>query len=40
LQGAVPSGGYICFKDGHVQWRKFTPAAVPRTGANTPYFWW
>ena len=40
LKGAVPSGGYICFKDGHVQWRKFSPTVVPRTGANTPYFWW
>jgi prepilin-type N-terminal cleavage/methylation domain-containing protein len=40
LRGALPSGGYIGFKDGHVQWRKFTPAVVPRTGANTPYFWW
>jgi len=40
LKGNVPSGGYICFKDGHVQWRKFTPAVVTRTGGNTPYFWW
>ena len=40
LNGAVPAGEQIGYKDGHVQWRKFTAAAVPRTGANTPYFWW
>jgi prepilin-type N-terminal cleavage/methylation domain-containing protein len=40
LKGAMPSASNIEFKDGHVQWRKFSPAVVPRTGANTPYFWW
>ena len=40
LNGKVPIGGNLCFKDGHVQWRKFTSATVTRTGANTPYFWW
>ena len=40
LGGALPAGGYAGYKDGHVQWRKFTAAVVPRTGANTPYFWW
>jgi hypothetical protein len=40
LNGAVPTGGNIGFKDGHVQWRKFNATTVPRTGSNTPYFWW
>jgi prepilin-type N-terminal cleavage/methylation domain-containing protein len=40
LRGAVPAGGHLGYKDGHVQWRKFTAEAVPRTGNNSPYFWW
>ena len=40
LNGPLPSGGHLCFKDGHVQWRKFSPSVIPRTGGNTPYFWW
>jgi prepilin-type N-terminal cleavage/methylation domain-containing protein len=40
LRGSVPIGGNIGYKDGHVQWQKFTSAVVPRTGSNTPYFWW
>ena len=40
LKGAIPAGGHVGYKDGHVQWRKFTAAVVPRTAANTPYFWW
>jgi prepilin-type N-terminal cleavage/methylation domain-containing protein len=40
LNGSLPSGSNIGFKDGHVQWRKFTDRTVPRTGSNTPYFWW
>ncbi len=40
LRGAVPYGAHLGYKDGHVQWRKFTADVVPRTGNNTPYFWW
>jgi prepilin-type N-terminal cleavage/methylation domain-containing protein len=40
LNGAVPKGGNLGYKDGHVQWRKFTTSVVPRTASNTPYFWW
>ena len=40
LSGAVPKGGNVGFKDGHVRWQKFTAAVLPRTGSNTPYFWW
>lgn len=40
LNGNVPKGSNLGYKDGHVQWRKLTTAAVPRTGSNTPYFWW
>jgi len=41
LKGSVPAGGYLGYKDGHVQWQKFTTVTVtPRTGGNTPYFWW
>jgi prepilin-type N-terminal cleavage/methylation domain-containing protein len=40
LAKRVPVGGHIGYKDGHVQWQKFTKSVVPRTGSNTPYFWW
>jgi hypothetical protein len=40
LRGAVPSGDQLGYKDGHVQWQKFTATVVPRTANNTPYFWW
>ncbi|HEX5399325.1 MAG TPA: type II secretion system protein [Verrucomicrobiae bacterium] len=39
LKGNVPAGGNLGFKDGHVEWRDFE-FMTPRTGANTPYFWW
>jgi len=39
LNGAVPAGGFVGFKDAHVEWRLFQDM-VPRTGANTPTFWW
>ena len=39
LNGAIPSGGNVGFKDGHAMWRKFKGMAV-RTGGNTPSFWW
>jgi len=38
LKGKLPDGGYIAFKDGHVQWRKFiemTQRAFAGSG-----FWW
>ena len=35
----VPTGQFLGFKDGHVEWQLF-PDASPRTGNNTPYFWW
>jgi prepilin-type N-terminal cleavage/methylation domain-containing protein len=40
LRGAIPTGGHLGFKDGHVQWHKVDATVVPRTGSNTPYFWW
>ena len=39
LQGALPTGGNMGYKDGHAEWRKFNVMS-PRTGANAPYFWW
>jgi prepilin-type N-terminal cleavage/methylation domain-containing protein len=35
----VPTGQFLGFKDGHVEWQLF-PDASPRTGSHTPYFWW
>lgn len=48
LKGAIPGGGNIAYKDGHVEWKKFdasssNPKGNPsqvRTGGNTPYFWY
>lgn len=37
--GIVPSGGFLGYKDGHADWHLFQDE-TPRTGANTPYFWW
>ena len=39
LKGSLPSGGNVGYKDSHAEWRKFE-LMVPRTGANTPAFWW
>jgi prepilin-type N-terminal cleavage/methylation domain-containing protein len=39
LKNSVPIGGNEGYKDGHAVWVKFN-LMVPRTGANTPYFWW
>jgi type II secretory pathway pseudopilin PulG len=39
LNGLVPAGGNVGFKDGHVEWRNFKDMNV-RTGGNTPAFWW
>jgi len=46
--GGVPAGGNITYKDGHVQWRKFSASSSSsagntskvRTGGTAPYFWW
>jgi len=44
LKGALPGGGNIAYKDGHVQWKKFealtatSPTQVRTVGG--PYFWW
>ncbi|HOP97915.1 MAG TPA: prepilin-type N-terminal cleavage/methylation domain-containing protein [Verrucomicrobiota bacterium] len=40
LRGRVPEGSNIGFKDGHVEWRKFSdPLVKPRTTSG-PTFWW
>jgi len=40
LEGnTVPVGGFMGYKDGHTEFSMFQDA-VPRTGSNTPYFWW
>jgi len=38
LQGALPIGGNLGFKDGHVAWRKFE-LMTPRTISGA-FFWW
>jgi prepilin-type N-terminal cleavage/methylation domain-containing protein len=38
LDGKLPSGGHILYKDGHVDWRKFI-SMKPRTIAGS-VFWW
>jgi len=38
LNGNIPAGGNVGFKDGHVAWRKFELMA-PRT-TSAPNFWW
>ena len=38
LKGALPIGGHILYKDGHVDWRKF-PVMTPRTIGGS-VFWW
>jgi type II secretory pathway pseudopilin PulG len=38
LKGAVPAGGNLGFKDGHVAWRKFE-LMTPRNTVG-PAFWW
>ena len=39
LKGNLPDGGFIAFKDGHVQWRKFRDM-VQRAIGTSPGFWW
>ena len=38
LKGALPQGGHMLYKDGHVDWRKF-PVMTPRTIGGA-VFWW
>jgi type II secretory pathway pseudopilin PulG len=38
LNGNIPSGGNLGFKDGHVEWRQFE-LMVPRTTSGV-FFWW
>lgn len=38
LQGNMPAGGNVGFKDGHSEWRKFN-LMVPRTDTGS-VFWW
>jgi prepilin-type N-terminal cleavage/methylation domain-containing protein len=39
LKGALPAGGYIAFKDGHVAWRSFKDMSQRATGSSRG-FWW
>lgn len=39
LKGAIPMGGNVGFKDGHVAWRNFE-LMVPRSTTVGRYFWW
>jgi type II secretory pathway pseudopilin PulG len=39
LNGAIPAGHNLGFKDGHVEWRPFDGTVVSRT-IQSPYFWW
>lgn len=38
LEGRLPAGGDVGYKDGHAEWRKFK-VMVPRTRAGS-VFWW
>ena len=38
LNGAIPHGGNVGFKDGHVAWRKFED--MDQRAARGPGFWW
>jgi hypothetical protein len=42
LKGALPAGGHVGFKDGHVQWRNFIDMSqrVDPSNTGTPAFWW
>jgi prepilin-type N-terminal cleavage/methylation domain-containing protein len=39
LKGRLPQGGYITFKDGHVQWRPFDKMEQRAAGSSRG-FWW
>lgn len=38
LNGTLPAGGNLAFKDGHVAWRKF--ANMSQRASSGPGFWW
>jgi prepilin-type N-terminal cleavage/methylation domain-containing protein len=38
LKGKLPDGGYIAYKDGHVQWRRFIEMSQRASGGSG--FWW
>ena len=38
LNGTLPAGGNIAYKDGHVQWRKF--AEMSQRASSGSGFWW
>jgi len=38
LKGKLPDGGYIAYKDGHVQWRRFIEMSQRAIGGSG--FWW
>jgi prepilin-type N-terminal cleavage/methylation domain-containing protein len=43
LNGTLPAGGNVGFKDGHVQWRKFNDMSQrmdPNLANGAPAFWW
>jgi prepilin-type N-terminal cleavage/methylation domain-containing protein len=42
LKGTMPTGQYLGYKDGHVEWHKFNDKAKPVVVRTTsyPYFWW
>jgi prepilin-type N-terminal cleavage/methylation domain-containing protein len=47
LKKRVPYGGNIAYKDGHVQWKKFSAATATANNneskvrtTSAPYFWW
>lgn len=40
LKGAIPAGGNLGFKDGHVEWRKFQNMTIRTKPGVTPAFWW
>jgi prepilin-type N-terminal cleavage/methylation domain-containing protein len=39
LNGTLPAGGNLAFKDGHVQWRPFAEMSLRATGQSRG-FWW
>jgi prepilin-type N-terminal cleavage/methylation domain-containing protein len=43
VKGAMPTGGSVGYKDGHVVWHKFNDKSSPmqpRTGGGSKVFWW
>jgi hypothetical protein len=37
--GGVPEGGFLTFKDGHTQWRKFWDMDERATGSSWGWWW-